>query len=123
MAAYAASKHAVFGFSEVLKMELADTSVGVTTVCPGVINTPITSARGAVSSSVSDEQLGRLQAYYQAKGCPPEVVAEGMVRAVQSGQHLLLVGPFAKLIHHVKRLSLGLIRRLVLSDARKIGYL
>jgi NAD(P)-dependent dehydrogenase (short-subunit alcohol dehydrogenase family) len=123
MAAYAASKHAVFGFSEVLKMELADTSVGVTTVCPGVINTPITSAPGAVSPSISAAQLDRLQAYYQARGCAPELVAEGMVCAVQNGQHLLLVGPFAKFIHHVKRLSLGLIRRLVLSDARKIGYL
>ncbi|MBK5356106.1 SDR family NAD(P)-dependent oxidoreductase [Pseudomonas sp. TH41] len=123
MAAYAASKHAVFGFSEVLKMELADTDIGVTTVCPGVINTPITQARSNISPSVSEAQLKRLHAYYQAKGCEPELVAEGMVRAVQKGQDLLLVGPFAKLIFHLKRLSLGLMRRVMLSDARKIGYL
>ena len=41
MPAYAASKYAVAGFTEVLKMELADTQVGLTTVCPGVINTAI----------------------------------------------------------------------------------
>ena len=35
MAAYAASKHAVAGFSEVLKMELAETQIGVTTVAKG----------------------------------------------------------------------------------------
>ncbi|HEY1091768.1 MAG TPA: SDR family NAD(P)-dependent oxidoreductase, partial [Burkholderiaceae bacterium] len=45
MAAYAASKFAVFGFSEVLKMELDGSQIGVTTVCPGVINTPIVRAR------------------------------------------------------------------------------
>lgn len=123
MAAYAASKHAVFGFNEVLKMELADSQVSVTTVCPGIINTSITQGRGNISPSISDEQLERLQAYYQAKGCKPERVAEGMVRAVQQGQDLLLVGPFAKLIFHIKRLSVGLMRRIMLNDARKIGYL
>ncbi len=123
MAAYAASKHAVFGFNEVLKMELSATQVGVTTVCPGIVNTPITHSRSNISPSISDAQLDRLQAYYQAKGCAPELVAEGMVRAVQTGQDLLLVGPFAKLIFNLKRVSLGLMRRIVLKDARKIGYL
>lgn len=123
MGAYAASKHAVFGFSEVLKMELADSNVSITTVCPGIINTSITHSRSNISPSISEEQLERLQAYYRAKGCEPELVAEAMVRAVQKGQDLVLVGPFAKLIFHIKRLSLGLMRRVILSDARKIGYL
>jgi short-subunit dehydrogenase len=123
MGAYAASKHAVFGFSEVLKMELADSNVSITTVCPGIINTAITQARSNISPSISEGQLERLQAYYKAKGCEPALVAEAMVRAVQKGQDLVLIGPFAKLIFHLKRLSLGLIRRVILSDARKIGYL
>lgn len=122
MAAYAASKHAVVGFNEVLKMELADSQVKVTTVCPGIINTPITQSRSNISASIEDDQLDRLQIYYQTKGCMPERVAEGMVRAVQQGQDLLLVGPFAKLIFHIKRLSIGLMRRIMLRDARKIGY-
>lgn len=123
MGAYAASKHAVFGFSEVLKMELADSNVRVTTVCPGIINTAITQSRSSVSPSISDSQFARLQAYYQAKGCRPEVVAEAMVRAVYKDQDLVLVGPFARLIFHLRRLSIGLMRRVILSDARKIGYL
>lgn len=45
------------------------------------------------------------------------------MRAVQKGQDLLLIGPFAKLIFNIKRISLGLMRRIVLNDARKIGYL
>lgn len=123
MAAYAASKHAVYGLSEVLKMELSDTQVGVTTVCPGVINTPIVANRKNIAASVGPEQIERLQDYYRRKGCSPERVAEGMVQAVLKGNDLLLVGPFAQLIFQLRRLSVGLLRRIVLNDARKIGYL
>ena len=41
MFAYSASKFAVFGLSEGLRMELRPHGIGVTTVCPGFINTPI----------------------------------------------------------------------------------
>ncbi|SDP80942.1 SDR family NAD(P)-dependent oxidoreductase [Ectopseudomonas guguanensis] len=123
MAAYAASKHAVYGFSEVLKMELHDTQVQVTTLCPGVINTPIVASRSNIAASVSDEQIGRLQSYYQAKGCSPELVAESLIRAVKDGRDLILVGPFARLIFQLKRVSIGLLRKIVLKDAHKFGYL
>lgn len=123
MAAYAASKHAVYGLSEVLKMELNDSEVQVTTVCPGVINTPIVANHGNIAASVGKEQIARLQDYYQRKGCDPDEVAQSMVRAVQEGRDLILVGPFARLIFQLRRISVGLLRRIVLNDARKIGYL
>ncbi|MDA8486655.1 SDR family NAD(P)-dependent oxidoreductase [Pseudomonas resinovorans] len=123
MAAYAASKHAVYGLSEVLKMELSDTEVQVTTVCPGIINTPIVANHNNISPSVELEQLKRLQHYYQSKGCSPDLVAESIVRAVGGKRDLILVGPFARLIFQLRRISVGLLRRIVLNDARKIGYL
>lgn len=123
MAAYAASKHAVFGFSEVLKMELVDTEVGVTTVCPGIINTPIVRARSNMGPRVTEAQLAKLQAFYVEKGCLPEAVADGMVRAVEQGEDLLLVGPLARTISWMRRLSLGLARRVTIRDARRMGYL
>ena len=123
LAAYATSKYAVNGFSEVLRMELADSQIGVTTVCPGVVNTPIVSTRDTVADSITDEQLQRIQAYYKAEGCIPDLVAEGMVKAVLSGQNLLLIGPYAKLVYHLKRLSHAMVRKAMLSSARKIGYL
>ncbi len=39
--AYCATKHAVVGLSEVLYQELAETGVGVSVLCPGLINTKI----------------------------------------------------------------------------------
>src|SRR5512134_1099272 len=41
MSAYAASKHAVIGLSEVLALELHDSPISVLIVCPGIINTPL----------------------------------------------------------------------------------
>src|SRR5207248_783696 len=42
LAAYSATKFAVFGLSEALREELRPHGIAVTTVCPGIINTPIT---------------------------------------------------------------------------------
>ena len=123
MAAYAASKHAVFGFSEVLKMELVDTEVGVTTICPGIINTPIVTVRANVAPSITEAQIAKLQQYYRTTGCGPEVVADAMVRAVERGEDVVTVGPFATLIHVLRRLSLGVARRVTIRDARRMGYL
>jgi NAD(P)-dependent dehydrogenase (short-subunit alcohol dehydrogenase family) len=44
MSAYSASKHAVMGLSESLRIELAEFNVGVSAICPGVINTNIVAA-------------------------------------------------------------------------------
>ena len=123
MAASAASKWAVAGLSEVLKMELTDTPIGITTVCPGVINTAIVKSSGNAAPSITHEQITKLQAYYAAKGCHPDVVAEDMVRAVQGGQDMLLTGPIARIVYHTKRISLGLVRRLMADSSRKVGYL
>jgi len=44
LAAYITTKFAVFGLSEALRQELAPHGIGVTTVCPGIIDTPITAS-------------------------------------------------------------------------------
>ncbi|ODV41781.1 oxidoreductase [Cupriavidus sp. UYMMa02A] len=123
MSAYAASKHAVMGLCDVLEMELTDTEVGVTAICPGIINTPITNAKGAVSEAITDEQIERLRAYYDANGVSPDVVAEAIVDAARTGRPPVLVGPYARPMYHLKRISRKLVRSMTISDARKNGYL
>jgi NAD(P)-dependent dehydrogenase (short-subunit alcohol dehydrogenase family) len=122
MAAYAASKHAVMGLSDVLAMELDGTGVAVTAVCPGIINTEIV-AHPENTSAITGAQLGKLQAFYRAKGSTPEAVAEAIVAAVQRGGDIVLIGPYARLLYHVKRMSRRLLRRITIADARKMGYL
>jgi len=124
MSAYVASKHAVVGLSEGLSLELKlrASSVGVTTVCPGIINTDITKARHNVAVTIDDAQYERLTAYYEAQGVGPRVVAIAIVSAVRQGRELVLAGPFAKPIYHLRRLSRRLAQWLMLADARKAGY-
>ena len=123
LSAYSASKHAVLALSDTLAMELADTNVGITVVCPGIINTPIVRNHLAVAPSVPESSLDRLSRYYQAKGALPSVVAARIVRAVKRGEDLVLVGPTAALVFHARRLSRRWLRKASLSGARKLGYL
>ena len=126
MAAYAASKHAVIGFSEVLAMELAASptagEVGILVVCPGVINTPLLNIR-ARGANISDRQLATLQTYYQQHGCHPREVAEDIVAQVWSRQPYLFSGPQARLGYLLTRLSRRLARWFSLRAARENGYL
>ncbi|MCB1695370.1 MAG: SDR family NAD(P)-dependent oxidoreductase [Halioglobus sp.] len=123
MGAYAASKGAVSIWTEGLKMELADSNVHVTTVCPGVINTPIVRNWAGVAPSVSDETLAKMRDYYQREGCAPEVVARAMVKAVRKNGDIVLSGPKVGLAYHVRRVSVKLIRAIMIDFSRKAGYL
>jgi len=53
----------------------------------------------------------------------PLVVGQRIVRAVNCGEDIVLVGPSAASVFHARRLSRGLLRRASLSGAREIGYL
>ncbi len=121
MSAYAASKAAVMGLCDALALELAGSGVRISAVCPGVVDTAIT--QGARSASMPDGQVERLRAYYKKHGGPPEVVAAAIVAAVRRGHDLVLAGPYAKPMYHLKRLSRALVRKLTLADAPNSGYL
>jgi NAD(P)-dependent dehydrogenase (short-subunit alcohol dehydrogenase family) len=122
MAAYAASKHAVVGLSEVLAMELHGTDISVLVVCPGIINTAIVHV-SPTSSGMSAEQVQRLQRYYETDGCHPAIVAADIVRSVEHDADFLFTGPLARLGYAGMRVSRRLARRFAISAAKKSGYL
>jgi NAD(P)-dependent dehydrogenase (short-subunit alcohol dehydrogenase family) len=122
LSAYSASKHAVMGLTEALAMELGDTPIGVTVVCPGIINTPIIRNRKAVAPSVPASALDMLERNYQAKGVHPSVVGARIVRAVKRGEDIVLVGPSSAMVFHARRLSRKLLRKASISGARQLGY-
>ena len=122
LSAYSASKHAVLGLSDALAMELHETKISVTVVCPGIINTPIVRNRSAVASSVPESAFDRLDRQYQQRGVHPSVVGKRIVLAVKRGDDIVLVGPTAASVFHVRRLSRRLLRKASLSGARQLGY-
>lgn len=102
--AYSASKFAVRGFSNALRLELEKTNVGVTVAHPGGIATAI--ARSArVSEKVSTEEATKHQAMAQKMlRMPPDRAAEIIVRAVERNQARVLVGLDAKVLALLERL-------------------
>jgi NAD(P)-dependent dehydrogenase (short-subunit alcohol dehydrogenase family) len=123
MGAYAASKGAVSIWTEDLKMELVDTNVHVTVLCPGVVNTAIVRGHLGVSASVSDATLATMHQYYEREGCSPDVVARDVVKAVRLDRDIVLSGPKVAMAYYVRKVSVKLIRAIMIDFSRTAGFL
>jgi short-subunit dehydrogenase len=96
-AAYSTSKFGLRGFSEALRSELRPHGIGVTTVHPGGIRTPIArNARAASGVREEDVAVGRAT-FDRMLRIPPERAAELIVRAVERRQARLLIGASARI--------------------------
>ncbi len=98
MAAYCASKAAVLAFSRCLRADWASSGVGVSVVCPGVINTPIVSATRMVGP-MSGKQASIQQRFRH--GHSPDAVAKAIVRAAEKNQEVVPVGFESELAYRV----------------------
>jgi len=91
-APYVASKFAVRGFAEALRLELASTGVGVTLVVPGGVATGI-EARARVAAAADPAQARHEMARYARHlTLTPEAAARRIVAAVRSRRPRLLLG-------------------------------
>ncbi|MFI6278585.1 SDR family oxidoreductase [Streptomyces sp. NPDC050988] len=91
--AYSTSKAAVLMLSECLRAELAGQGIGVSAICPGFINTNITStARFTGVDAVEEKRRQKKSArLYGLRNYPPEKVAEAVLRAVVRNQAVVPV--------------------------------
>lgn len=83
MGPYTTSKFAVVGLSESLNAELSPQGISVTAVCPGIIDTAITSS--AVMRGDLARRTQTMQDFYRRRGASPETVAEAVVDAIRKG--------------------------------------
>jgi short-subunit dehydrogenase len=116
---YCVTKFAVRGLSEALYAELSGSRIGVTSVHPGVVRTPI--IRNSRFSD--DEQKHAIAERTERLGIPPERVARKIVRAIERRRLRVLVGPDAYVIDWAKRLSPVLPHRLIAWAYRRYGPL
>jgi NAD(P)-dependent dehydrogenase (short-subunit alcohol dehydrogenase family) len=89
--AYGASKHAVVGLAAALRGELAERGVGVSVLCPGLINTRIFESERNRTGGLDDPSrhspiLKQYREMLVASGAPPEHVAEVVYQAVLENQ-------------------------------------
>jgi len=119
LAAYTATKFAVLGLSEALRDELWGSGVGVTAVCPGIINTPITRharARGAADNPATRERYAEL---YRRRNYGPDRVARNVLKAVARERTVAPISAEAWAAYAIKRAS----PRLAGFVARKLAAL
>jgi NAD(P)-dependent dehydrogenase (short-subunit alcohol dehydrogenase family) len=104
MSAYCSTKFAVAGLGESLRAELRKYGIGVTTICPGIINTRIVADGRMHTNEASRSGREKLVDFYK-KGWPPERVARAVLKAVKKNRSVVPVGPEAWLQWFSKRLS------------------
>jgi len=95
LSAYNASKYAVVAMSETAMAEHTDDNIGVSVLCPGVVNTNLgTSARnrgddyGGSTDKKSEQMVAMLK-----KGLNPDVVGEQVLEAIIDDQPYIFTDP------------------------------
>jgi len=119
LAAYNATKFSVLGLSEALWEELQPHSIGVTAICPGIIDTPITRNARLVGEMDKPEKREEMVSGYQRRGYTPERVARNILKAVEKNRLVAPISPEAWGLYYMKRFAPWLLRRLGLRLAKR----
>jgi NADP-dependent 3-hydroxy acid dehydrogenase YdfG len=121
LSAYVATKFAVRGFSQALREELAPHKIGVTAICPGMINTAIvTSSRIAGKTSERREMVTER---FHKSGSPPEKVAAAILDSVRTNPAVRTVGTDARVMAAVTRLAPRVMAMLGSQLQRRFGVI
>jgi NAD(P)-dependent dehydrogenase (short-subunit alcohol dehydrogenase family) len=107
--AYCTSKAASFMFSDCLRAELDAADVGLTTICPGVIDTNIINttrfdAPGGKRDEQVDGRRGQLGKMFALRRYGPDKVADAILSSVQKNKPIRPVAPEAYALYGVSRL-------------------
>ncbi len=96
MTAYCCTKYAVVGLSETLRAEAAMHGIGVSVICPGIVDTPITRSAKLCSGterSTPQELQERIARLYEKRRYNPDRVAAAVVKAVERNKGVVPVCP------------------------------
>ncbi|MFF3013007.1 SDR family oxidoreductase [Streptomyces sp. NPDC057939] len=118
--AYSTSKAAVLMLSECLRAELASRSIGVSAICPGIVNTNIaaTSRFAGVDTAEEKRRQERSSRMYGLRNFPPEKVADAIVLAVVKNQAVVPVTPESKGALWMSRFAPRTLRRIARLEPR-----
>ncbi|MFP6626330.1 MAG: SDR family NAD(P)-dependent oxidoreductase [Deltaproteobacteria bacterium] len=103
VSAYCATKFAVLGFSQVLRSELKDVGIGVTAVCPGIINTNIVQSSRLRGEAGKSDSRQRTAALYAKRNYGPERVASNILKAIARNRAVAPVSPESWFMYYTMR--------------------
>lgn len=118
--AYSTSKAAVLMLSECLRAELAAKSIGVSAICPGIVNTNITATSrfAGVDEAEERRRQERSSRLYGLRNFPPEKVADAILRAVVRNEAVVPVTPESKGALWLSRFAPRTLRRIAKLEPR-----
>lgn len=112
MPVYAASKFAVLGLSESLRADMAQHKIGVSAICPGIINTDIVRTSIMEGAMAEGDTPNKVVQFYQKRNYTPAQVAQAVLKAVRRNVAVQPVSPEAWGIYWSKRFLPGLVGQL-----------
>jgi len=121
VAGYLTSKFAVFGFSEALREDLRGARIGVSTVCPGAINTGIVRNMRIRKAGGDTERLrAELDQAYNRRNYGPDKVAHAVIRAIRRNRKVVMVSPEARIMYRMERWFPALSRLIARASAKRL---
>jgi NADP-dependent 3-hydroxy acid dehydrogenase YdfG len=116
--AYCATKFAVRGFSEALRAELAHTSIGVSCIFPGAVDTGLIRSGRSTDPAKRDREA----AFVAERSIGAEGVAARVVRAIRRNEGRVLIGTDTWGIEVAMRVAPGVTSWLVARLARRLPF-
>ncbi len=106
--AYSASKHALHGFFESLRMEVEKNNVNVTLICPGKIHTDI-----SVNAITADGKKNGKMDKSQSEGMSADECAQHIIKAIEENKEEVFIGGNELRAVWIKRFFPKLFSRLI----------
>ena len=106
--AYSAAKHALHGYYESLSLEEEHNGISVTIVCPGKINTPI-----STNAINADGIRHGIMDHNQKTGMPVEVCVKQILKALQHKKREVLIGNKEIWAVRIKRFFPGIFWKII----------
>jgi NAD(P)-dependent dehydrogenase (short-subunit alcohol dehydrogenase family) len=103
VAAYSTSKFGLVGFSESLRAEFVRQGVGVTALCPGFVDTNLFNA------AARGEDLPENKVPPRWMLAQPDLIARRAIRAIYRNQGVVVIQPYARMLHLLKRFAPGVL--------------
>jgi NAD(P)-dependent dehydrogenase (short-subunit alcohol dehydrogenase family) len=103
--AYVTTKAGALALSQCLRADWHRDGVGVSAVCPGVINTPIISRTRFRGERAAPGTVNRARELFSKRGHPPERVAKAILTAVRRNVSVVPVGIEAHIGWYIHRLA------------------
>ncbi len=98
--AYAGTKHALVGISEVLRYDLKKHNIAVSVICPGAVRTGLVNT---VEILANKDAAAKGRSMFLKVAIPPEKVAKQIISVIKKKKFMLITSPDIRILFFLKR--------------------